>query len=263
MHDFDTETRVRAIGDGLYAGHVHAAYNIGANPNGGYLMAIVVAALRASAPRHPDPLSMTAHFLRPATPGADCEVRVATLRSGRTLDTVRASLLQEGKVRLEVMAAFGVLADPAPAALTIDPPRLPSPPDCVARSGAAQGIALPILDRLQIRLDPADTGPDAAPRARTAGWIRFADGREPDTHASTLFVDAFPPAVFGLLGAVGWVPTIELTLHLRARPAAGWVLGEFTSHDLCDGRMIEDGRLWDSQGRLIAQSRQLGLVRSA
>ena len=63
-----------------------------------------------------------------------------------------------------------------------------------------------------------------------------------------------------LLGAIGWVPTIELTVHVRRRPAAGWIVGQFRTEDLLDGRMVENGALWDSTGALIAQSRQIGLV---
>jgi acyl-CoA thioesterase len=69
--------------------------------------------------------------------------------------------------------------------------------------------------------------------------------------------------VFGRIGATGWVPTVELTVHLRRRPAPGWILGQFRTSDLADGRMIEDGMLWDETGRLIAQARQLALVRQA
>jgi acyl-CoA thioesterase len=57
------------------------------------------------------------------------------------------------------------------------------------------------------------------------------------------------------------VPTIELTVHVRRRPAPGWMLGQFRTLDLIDGRLIEDGVLWDSAGNLVAQSRQLALVR--
>ena len=63
-----------------------------------------------------------------------------------------------------------------------------------------------------------------------------------------------------MVGPVGWVPTIELTVHLRARPAPGWILGQFTTQDMQDGRLIEDGALWDSRGTLVAQSRQLALL---
>ena len=52
--------------------------------------------------------------------------------------------------------------------------------------------------------------------------------------------------------------------HLaRHRPAPGWMLGQFRTLDFSDGRIIEDGALWDSTGRLVAQARQLALVRQA
>jgi len=75
-----------------------------------------------------------------------------------------------------------------------------------------------------------------------------------------LFADAFPPSLFGSLGVVGWVPTIELTVHVRRRPAPGWILGRFATRDLGGDRMIEDGQLWDETGALVARSRQLGLL---
>ena len=142
-------------------------------------------------------------------------------------------------------------------------PAIPPPDACPGRSGSAQGVGLPILQRLDIRLHPDEAVPGAAGRAQVSGWIRFADGRAADPLACLLMADAFPPAVFGLLGMVGWVPTIELTVHLRARPVPGWLLGRFWAEDLRDGRVIENGALWDSSGQLVAQSRQLALVRTA
>ena len=65
------------------------------------------------------------------------------------------------------------------------------------------------------------------------GWIRFADERPVDAAALTLFADAFPPPLFALVGRIGWVPTIELTVQVRRRPVDGWVLG--TALDLARG----------------------------
>jgi hypothetical protein len=39
------------------------------------------------------------------------------------------------------------------------------------------------------------------------------------------------------------------------------MLARFSTMDLADGRLIEDGLLWDARGRLVVQSRQLALVR--
>lgn len=272
MSAFDDETRMVPVGDlpadagtrADFGGRVHPAWNIGTNPNGGYLLALAAQALRHRTPAQPDPLSITVHYLRPGVGDAPCLVHTERLRSGRALSTLRGTLVQEGSARLELIAAMGDLGAGGAASgpqLTLPPPDIPPPDDCPTRSAPAQGVGLPILSRLDVRLHPAEARPGAAGRARITGWIRFVDGREPDSLACLLMADAFPPAVFGLLGMVGWVPTIELTVHLRARPAPGWMLGRFWSDDLSDGRVIEDGALWDSTGRLVAQSRQLALVR--
>jgi acyl-CoA thioesterase len=260
---FDDETRTDPAGESVWAGHVHPSWNIGDNPNGGYLMTLAVSAIRQACPQHPDPLSITVHYLRPGAPGADCRIDVQVLRAGRTLSTVRASLVQEGTARIEVLAAMGLLGEDAEPALALPVPAIPGPEACTPRTGEVQGLDLAILRRLDIRLDPAEFRVGGAGQAQISGWIRFRDGRAPDPLACLLFVDTFPPSVVGLLGDVGWVPTVELTVQLRARPAPGWMLGRFQTRDLSEGRLVEDAALWDSRGRLVAQARQLALVRRA
>ncbi len=273
MSRFDDDTRVTPLapapapkgdsGSAAFAGQVDPAWNIGANPNGGYLLAIAAQALGQATPDQPDPLSISAHYLRPGLAGQACRIDTQVLRSGRTISTVRATLTQAGRPCLEVLAAMGHLGDSQTAVpvLTLPLPDLPPPEQCIGRSASAQGVTLSILDQLDIRLHPDEAVPGAVGRARVSGWIRFTDGRPPDALACLLMADAFPPAVFGLLGLVGWVPTIELTVHLRRRPAPGWLRGQFWAHDLSDGRVVEDGALWDANGLLVAQSRQLALVR--
>lgn len=258
---YDDETLLHAVGDGQFTGTVSGAWNIGTNPNGGYLLSLAMAALRQQTPQHPDPLSVTVHYLRPGLPDSPCTIQTSILRSGRTLSTCRATLTQEGGSRIEVMAALGDLGADNPSRLNITMPTIPPPEQCVGRSSDQQGVSLPILDRLDIRLHPDEAVAGEAGKAQVTGWIRFADGRPPDAAALLLFADAYPPSVFGLLGAVGWVPTVELTVHVRRRPAPGWILGQFHTDDLADGRMIESGVLWDATGQVVAQARQLALVR--
>ncbi len=264
MYQFDQETRVEALGDGVFHGVVSDAWNIGDNPNGGYMVAIVMRAMSTMMP-HPDPVSVTTHFLRPGTPEADCEVRVELIREGRTLSTLRGVLSQEGKERVVVMAAFANLAEPAgiDSDVMLAPPELPNPEDCLRRDPSLQGLTdIKLNSRVEVRLHPGQAVPGKAGVPEISGWIRFDDQRPVDTRTLLLFADAFPPSPFGLLGMVGWVPTIELTVHVRRIPADGWIKARFVTEDLREGRMIESGALWDSRGQLVAQSRQLGLVRS-
>ena len=92
-----------------------------------------------------------------------------------------------------------------------------------------------------------------------AGWFRFADGREPDPLALLTVCDVLPPVTFDL-GMPGWAPTLELTVHVRAHPAPGWLKVRHATRNLAGGMFEEDCEIWDSAGRLVAQSRQLALL---
>jgi acyl-CoA thioesterase len=264
MSQFDTETVVTKIHDTLWRGHISAAWNIGDNPNGGYLLSVALRALQSALP-HPDPISVTTHYLRPGSPNQPCDIQVEILRTGKTLSTARATLIQGDKARLELLAVFGDLSQSVgiDTEITIAAPKIPEPEDCTVRDGDRQGIALPIADRLDTRLDPASAIPGKSTKAELNGWNRFQDLRAPDSICVPLFCDTFPPSPFALLGNVGWVPTIELTVHVRRRPQPGWLQARFSCDDLSQGRMIETGQLWDSGGHLVAQSRQIGLVMNA
>jgi len=84
----------------------------------------------------------------------------------------------------------------------------------------------------------------------------MADGREPDPLMLLLAVDTLPPVTFDM-GLAGWAPTLELTAHVRARPAPGWLRVRVSTRNFAGGLLEEDAEVWDSQDRLVAQSRQL------
>jgi acyl-CoA thioesterase len=90
-------------------------------------------------------------------------------------------------------------------------------------------------------------------------WMRFADERPADTLTLPFIVDAAPPAVLEL-GASGST-TIELTVHVRARPAPGWLACRVYTRHVSGGYHEEDFEAWDATGTLVAQARQLALVR--
>ncbi|MEE9415919.1 MAG: thioesterase family protein [Acidimicrobiales bacterium] len=257
--DFDTETAVRLVEPGRWTTDVSDRWNIGDNPNGGYLVTSVLRAM-SELSSHTDPLTVTTHFLRPGSALEAGIVEAELIRTGRTLSTLRGRLVQNGKGRVEVLAAFTDLSTSDEPLVTIAPPDLPPVEDCVERSGLEQGVDLPIMDRTNVRLHPSQAQAGAAGEPVVSGWIRFVDGREPDTLSLLLFADAFPPSLFGTLGYVGWVPTVEMTVHIRRRPAPGWIRGRFEATDLTGGRVIESGQLWDSTGALVAQTRQIGLL---
>jgi Acyl-CoA thioesterase C-terminal domain len=54
--------------------------------------------------------------------------------------------------------------------------------------------------------------------------------------------------------------TVQLTVHLRARPAPGWLACRAATRFVAGGYNEEDFEIWDSAGALVAQSRQLALI---
>ena len=260
--EFDADTAVTALGGGVYGGEVSPRWNVGDKPNGGYLLAIVLRAVRAELP-HPDPFTTTAHYLRAADPGP-VNVEVETVRAGRSLATGEARMYQGDAEVLRVLSTFGNLSSlDGPTHITGGPPELPPVDECLrGRAKMPGGAVVPIAERFEVAAHPDTLGwarGRPTGNATVGAWVRFADGRDPDPLALTLIVDALPPPVFDL-GAQGWVPTIELTVHVRARPAPGWLKMWASTRFVQGGYLEEDVEVWDTQDRLVAHSRQLARV---
>lgn len=251
-------------GAGRFAGEIHDGWDIMGNANGGYLMALAAAGLRQIADR-PDPVTVTAHYLAPA-PAGPVEVRGQLVKSGKRFGTVAGSLVAADGERelIRVMAAFGDLSSTADGYTRMDgmPPDLPPFEDSPARRMAGGG-APALMDRLDVRLRPGDLGFAEGMKTGSpsiAGWFGFADGRPVDTLALLLVADAFPPPVFNIEMPPGWVPTVELTVHVRGVPEPGPLRCRFATRFIQGGYLEEDGEVWDSAGRLVAMSRQLALA---
>ena len=263
-HEFDTDTAVRRVGDGRWTAELTHRWDINDKPNGGYVMATAVRAMAASVENHPHPFSVTAHFLRPSQAGA-ADIDVETVRTGRKLATVAASFTQTGKERLRLLGTFGDLRDASgPSVVRASPPPIAPLEACRPRvmdEGENHPLSR-IAQRTETLLDPATGWVTGRPGgiAETLAWIRLADGRAPDVWSLPFFADALPPAVFEVLDGAIWVPTIELTVHVRAIPAPGWLRVRVGTRFLMNGYLEEDGELWDETDTLVAQSRQLGMI---
>jgi Acyl-CoA thioesterase C-terminal domain len=99
-----------------------------------------------------------------------------------------------------------------------------------------------------------------ATRALASTTGRLPGAEHVDSLALLCAVDAFPPTAFNARLPVAGTPTVELTAHIRANPAPGWLRCRFSTRFVTAGFLEEDGEVWDSTGRLVGQSRQLALV---
>lgn len=261
MTKFDEATQAIRVDDATYDVCLDDAYSIGGPLNGGYLLATVLRAVVDASP-HAHPVSTSAQFLRVPRPGP-ATVRLTPLKAGRTAAMTRATLTQGDESFIEALVTTATL-DPAAVPDWSDGPSAPMP-------GLAACVPLPVPKtesnmnlgaQVEMLFDPPTIGwlagePTGRPECRA--YFRMAEPQDPDPYVIALAVDALPPVVFSA-GARGWAPTVELTWHLRALPAPGWLTVIGGGRLISDGWFDEDVEVWDSAGRLVAQSRQIARV---
>jgi acyl-CoA thioesterase len=105
----------------------------------------------------------------------------------------------------------------------------------------------------------------AADEARNLAWLRMDPPQPLDHLTVTAMSDGWLPAAFSKLGSFAIVPTFDLTIHFRTPlPVEGeWLLADYRSKFSAGGSWEEDGELWAPDGTLVAQSRQLAMMRDA
>lgn len=255
---FANDSRVDLDSPDRFSAAIAPGWDIVGNANGGYLLALAARASSEAASGR-IPTSITAHFLAPGRPGpVSIDTRVE--KKGRRFTTVSATMTDESRPVVATLGSFAESREQSHPVTQIatEPPEMPSPDDCVLVE-PTETFPPPFMGRVELRLHPDDARMDSGiPLFR--GWFRLRENETVDSFGLLVAVDAFPPTVFAAQMPVGWTPTLELTAHLRGIPEPGWLRCQFSTRFISGGFLEEDGEIWDSSGRLVAQSRQLALL---
>ncbi|MFQ5555360.1 MAG: thioesterase family protein [Acidimicrobiia bacterium] len=261
-YEFSRDTSLERTGSGTWRGEVADGWDVAGVPNGGYIMALMLTGMLGEV-EQPDPLTTTTHFLAPPRPGL-VGLHTHVAKSGRRYSTVRGDLLQDDRIiATSIVMAADLALDGRDVRVDVAPHGYPSPESCRVATRTGPGSVVAVLDRVEIRMAPDLAGfatGNPSGEAAAGGWARFADGRPIDTRSLTFFADTFAPPILNLGLEFAWVPTLELTVHVRRRPATEWVAARFSSHVMMNGHLEEDGVIWDEDGSLIAQSRQIAVL---
>lgn len=266
---FATDTDVRSVADepGGWVAQIDPGWWIHQGPNGGYVAAILARAVEATVDDPARSLrSLTVHYLRPPAAGP-AAVRAQLERRGRSMTTVSVRMEQGDRVLALALAACSsprdaIEWDDADAPDVAPPEALEAPPE---------GPTIPLNERYEVRRALGSPPFGGGGEAHSGGWIRLRReeaGPLPDDAARRALVvaltDAWIPPIFSKVAVPLAVPTVDLTVHLRAPLPPGadddWFLVEFRSQTSVDGFVEEDGRVWSRDGALVAHSRQLAVV---
>jgi acyl-CoA thioesterase len=208
------------------------------------------------------PRALTVHYLDPLKEGS-CEVETAVERSGRALATLSARITQEGRAGATALCAFSATREGMEFSDLVMPD-VPAPHASRPWS-LSEGPPMPIVERWEARI-AAGGGPFAGtPEASIAVWMRLPEPRVIDALVVAALTDAWFPPIYSRATQPVATPTIDLTVHFRASlplPSAtpdAWTLGVFRTRLAKEGFAEVDGELWNEDGALLAQSRQLSL----
>ncbi|KAJ8474156.1 hypothetical protein ONZ45_g16050 [Pleurotus djamor] len=237
---------VVAFGEGettVYRGVVDPDWCIGAVPNGGFVLALALQACieyQAKSP-HPDPIHLTAHYLR--TTGVTAfDVRIRVLRKGKGFTNILADFMQSNELKFTIHAIFGVLNDAPTTPGHEGILAAMSPPSKYARhvplhNHPATVKSIPMASRFGFSEHTTWTGEpqfQEKNKQMTAGssigggglewgsWFELKDKNERITTSTLAFlVDMFTnvPMILSTIDDVGlpssWFPTMMLAVEFK------------------------------------------------
>ena len=241
---------------GTFRAEVHDGYDVFGIPHGGYLAALGANAVLAAS-QAPDIFTITTHYLRKAQLGP-MDFVVQRVGGSRRFTTWTAVAQQDGTPVLSIMASTGdrtTIDGPDWSAWSFEPidESALSPP--AQHDTAFQAPA--IAHRAKLRLDKTTIAFAEGRRTERAQLRAMANLQPVDQLAAILASDVTAPAIWNALGMKGWVPTVELTCHVRGRPVDGPLTVHVESQHASAGFLDEDAWVYDQAGKLIVQSRQL------
>ncbi len=268
MNQFARDVAITAVANDRYAATVGEGWmrTPGKLANGGYLAALGARAMSAAV-NNRDPVSVTTHYLAPVDPG-EVFIQIEVVRDGRRHATVMGRMLQGERECVRYLGAFGTLRE-APTVIYSErkAPDWPPPDACIDWVTTAfpdPATRPPIVNRYDLRVPPhlgmypvPPTGDDVT----SGGYFKWPDADDVDLFGVLVAADRFPSSLFNVPGAPdSWAPTIEMTVQLFARPVPGRLTVRCASRIVTDPYFEEDGDIWDSDGNLIAVTRQIALI---
>ncbi|MEM8923820.1 MAG: acyl-CoA thioesterase domain-containing protein [Actinomycetota bacterium] len=217
--------------------------------------------------------SFHAYFLRPGDPQVPITYRVSTLRNGRSSSVRRISAEQNGNEAFAMMASFK-----RPEAGDEHQPTAPAvpPADALAAAREARGEApfpFPVAQNGWAEMEwitPSflETVPDREPRLQV--WMRIPDGAgltDRQQQVLLAFLSDGPlmfnaTVPYGVIGETHRATSLDhaVWFHHPVDPST-WLLFDQRSTAAADGRGMNEGEIYDAEGRLATTCVQESMLR--
>lgn len=261
---FIDDSQLSTVAANTYSATLDPGWQSLVDIHGGYVSAIVARAIELTLDDSERVLrSFNAQFLRPAHAGP-VAITVETVRTGRAVSFLQATVLQDERPVLTASAVAGVSREglsfmevPPPAAVQAGIPA------GAERFGDEPGRHLAQLD---VRLEPGLAMLGGNERARVAGWIGPLDPTETITLPWLICAtDFMPPSMLFRSDRRVMAASVDMAVQLVcSNPGevvgpGGSIFVEMICSISAEGFSVEDGTFWAATGQLLATARQVRL----
>lgn len=225
-------------------------------PWGGYVAALFTKAIGKAVPEL-SLVSLTVHFLRRFNPGP-ARLTVEVESRGARVGHATARLIQGDGSGAVALATLG--NNPQDDFVTDFKCPAAPPPESVRRRTESSH---PYMQHLDVRPTVPVRPWSGHQEGTLAGWIRLAESRPLDLPLLAALPDGWTPGTWARLTTPAGKVTVDLTIHFRAAISPsndGWCFLRVRTRHVERGFADEDCEVWASDGRLLAQARQLVLL---
>ncbi|MDX1755789.1 MAG: thioesterase family protein [Marinobacter sp.] len=204
--------------------------------------------------------SLQVSFVGPVAVEQPVRIEVELLREGRAVSQVQGRVVQDGEVKVVVLASFG--GDRA-SQVSVAPDRAPevAAPDQLQSLPYMPNLSPEFVQHIEMRWGFGGLPFSGQTSREMGGWMKFRKQPEAmsDAHLVAL-IDAWPPAVLPHLtqpapaSSLSW--TLEFVYPRPALAADDWLLYRASIDQAGAGYGHTQARIWSPGGELVAISRQ-------
>ncbi|GAA0347861.1 acyl-CoA thioesterase II [Bowmanella denitrificans] len=205
--------------------------------------------------------SLTTNFIGPLLPDTPFHIETEVLREGKNVTQVIAKAIQNQQVAVFSQVCFGIARA---SKIQVENTRqhnmpLPAKPKFIPQIPKVTPKFLQHVDLALIDGGMPFTGKK---QSNTYGWMRFSQppAKMTDAHLITL-IDAWPPTILQMLRWPAPASTMSWNLefvhpHQPVAPT-DWFAYQADTRQAADGYCHSEASIWDTQGELVAISRQI------
>jgi len=259
---FAEASRVERVTETTFRTQIPPGWEQGRGAYGGIVVAVAIRAMEAVEPTGAALRALSAEIPSPVLSAVPTEIRVETLRRGKSLASLEAKLVQEGEVKARATGLFGATR---PVELAWEP----SPPELL-RDGSGDWEAAPVIPNEASSVPfvrhfeqrfVAGIPFSGSEHAEVGAWVRPAVPL-PRWGAAEVaaLADVLYPAFFPRLRGPRPAATIAYNLHLT--PVAQTLdpveplYYQARCHQVGAGYAFELRELWTASGALVALNPQ-------